>query len=122
MLAVDFGVWELADRSHAIQNWRSPIADVVFLVLGSAWIAPPENHLWEVPCAVLALLVPFFFASYGSEYLVMSHMLALPDDDTSSRTSHSIRIAVRNANLVTYGIMATLTSLWLVSSLVHRSS
>lgn len=120
LLGVEFGVAELADLSPALQNWNSPIATVIFLLFDSAWIGPPEHHLWIVPAAVLILLVPFFFASYGTEYLVLRFMVGVPEGGPPNLAYRRVRVAVRNANLVTYGAMFIGTSVWLVISLWRR--
>jgi len=121
MLGVEFAAIGIADRSNAIQNWHSPIAQVIWFLVGSAWIGPPsETNLWVIPAATLALLVPFFFASYAIEYIVVNYMVGMPEGGLPSLASRRVRIAVRNANLVTYGAMFVATSAWLVFSFVRR--
>jgi hypothetical protein len=121
MFAAEFGMSELVGRSEKLQNWHSPVAKVIFLFLGSAWIAPVEGKdAWLIPAATLALLISFFFASYGVEYLVMWFMLGMPEEEPPDLAYPRVRIAVRNANLVTYGAMFLATSVWLVISLPHH--
>lgn len=121
MLGVEFAAFGLISASPAIQNSNSPLASVILFALSSAWIGPPAGeHAWIIPCAVLVLLVPFFFASYGVEYAIINHMLGMPEGDPSNLTSRRIRAAVRNSNLVTYGIMAAATSILLIVSLLHH--
>src|SRR6266850_3962946 len=68
MLGVEFVTFGIIERSGAIQNWHSPLANVIGLFLGSAWIGPfDRSNVWVVPAAALVLLVPFFFASYYIE-------------------------------------------------------
>ena len=118
MLAVEF--INMIDRNGAIQNWRSPLAQVIGLFLGSAWIGPPsEKNVWIIPAATLVLLVPFFLASYGIEYLVVRHMVGMSEGGPPNLTYRRVRIVVRNANLITYGAMFVATSLWLVFSFAH---
>jgi hypothetical protein len=117
MLAVEFA-GALAMRGAAMENTKSPIAGAVFFILSAAWVG--DEGAWVIPGAVLVLLIPFFFASYWLEYLVINHMLGMPEGDPSNRTSRRIRRAVRNANLVTYGIMIIGTSIWLITSLRHK--
>lgn len=70
MVGVEFGTMGLADSTHYIRTWQSPIAEAVLFFLSSAWIAPVEGKTaWLIPSATLALLIPFFFASYLIEYL-----------------------------------------------------
>ncbi len=118
MLALEFGTMGLVDRSPAIQNWNSPLANVIFFFLSSAWIGPPEGKsLWlaaMVPAATLVLLIPFFFASYGLEYLVLRFMVGMPEGGPPNVSYPRVRTAVRNANLITYGTMFVATTVWLV--------
>lgn len=73
-----------------------------------------ENESWMFPAAALFLLVPFFFATWLVEYVVMRNKLAI--EIVESR-SDSIELkdaeamvfrGVRNANLLTYGLIALL--------------
>jgi hypothetical protein len=121
MLGVEFATFGIVDHIHAIQNWRSPLASVVWLLLGSAWIGPPgEKNLWVIPAACLVLLVPFFFASYGIEYLVVKNMVGIPEGGPPNLAYNRVRIAVRNANIVTYGAMFLATSAWLAAWFARR--
>lgn len=121
MLGVEFLMFGIVDRSNAIQNWRSPLAEVVGLFLSAAWIGPPsEKNAWVIPAATLVLLVPFFLASYGIEYLVIKSMVGMPEGGPSNLSYPRVRIAVRNANLTTYGAMFVATSVWLVYAYLHR--
>jgi hypothetical protein len=118
MLIVEFIAFGIIERVNVIDKWRSPIAQVVWLFLGSAWIGPPgKNSMWVVPAATLVLLVPFFLASYVIEYRVMKFMVGMPEDGPPNLAYSRVRIAVRDANLVTYGAMFVATVLWLVFSL-----
>jgi len=35
--------------------------------------------VWWIPAAILFLLVPFFFVSYGIEYGVVAYMVGMPE-------------------------------------------
>jgi hypothetical protein len=121
MLGVEFGAWGLAEKSHAIQNWHSPLANFIFLLVGSAWLGPPDDkNMWLIPAATLVLLVPFFFASYGIEYLVVKFMVGMPEGGPPNLAYPRVRIAVRNANLISYGAMFVATAVWLLLSLPHH--
>ena len=121
MLGLEFATMGIVEWKFPNQNWNSPIVKMVFFLLSSAWIRPPAiNQLWLVPAAVLVLLVPFFFASYGIEYLVVRHTLKIPDGGPANTAYSRVRIAVRNANLVTYGLMFLGTAVWLVTQLPYR--
>ena len=119
MFAVElgtFGVIGLVDKSNAIQNWHSPLANVIFFLLSSAWLGPTDRK-WVVPAATLVLLIPFFFASYWIEYFIVRRMVGMTDGLPPNLAYPRVRIAVRNANLVTYGAMFLATSVWLGVSL-----
>lgn len=124
MLAVEFGglgAFSLFEKVTSNQKWGdSPLADVILMLMGSAWIGPVEGRdQWVIPAATLVLLVPFFFASYWVEYFVVRRMVIGPDEEKSDLTRPSVRTAVRDANLVTYGIMF-FGVVWLVILLAHR--
>lgn len=95
----------------------SPLADVIFLLVGSAWLGPGVTP-WMIAGACLVLLIPFFFASYGVEYTVVR--LLMRNDDLSEAALRDVRIAVRNANLVTYALLFVGTSVWLAWAYAHR--
>jgi hypothetical protein len=120
MLSVDYAATGMVSWGYTSQGWDSPIANAISLLLGSTWIGPPENGLWIVPAATLVLLVPFFFASYGIEYLVVKAMVGKPEGGPPNLAYPRVRIAVRNANLVTYGAMFLATSVWLITQLHGR--
>jgi hypothetical protein len=121
MLGVEFATMGVVQWRYPNQNWNSPIANAIFFLLSSAWIGPPgKNSLWLVPAATLVLLVPFFLASYGIEYLVISYMVGMPEGGPPNVAYPRVRIAVRNANLITYGAMFVGTAVWLLTQLPHR--
>jgi hypothetical protein len=64
------------------------------------WLIPYEEDLnWMIPVAGLVLLIPFFFASWWSEYFVSKKL-------NKSLPSLFISGKVRNANLITYSLLA----------------
>jgi hypothetical protein len=63
--------------------------------------------------------VPFFFASYSIEGTVARIMAETPDSGLQDIPYPGLRLAVRNANLITYGFMIVATSMWLVIALRH---
>ena len=114
MLGLQFGAMASVERSHFLDS-NSPLATAVALLLNSAWIPPAEgSNVWWIPAAILVLLVPFFFASYGIEYLVMAYMIGMPSGGPENLAYPRIRTAVRNANLATYGAMFIAASIWLI--------
>jgi hypothetical protein len=114
MLAIEFGTMGLVGESSALQDWHSPIANVIFFLFSSAWLNPDLGEsAWVIPAATLVLLIPFFFASYWIEYLVVRRMVGMPDGEPPNLAYPRVRAAVRNANLVTYVAMFVATSVWL---------
>src|ERR1700684_3140249 len=43
MFGIEFLAFSAIEHSNAIQNWNSPIVSVVWLFLGSAWLAPMSD-------------------------------------------------------------------------------
>ena len=76
------------------------LGKVLSVTLQAAWLIPYESDLhWMIPVAGLVLLVPFFFASWWSEYFVTKKML-------KDHSAQRVKIAVRNANILTYVLLA----------------
>lgn len=106
--------------SRAADKWNSPLAHVVVTVLAPAWLGPDERNLyWMVPLAAIVLLVPTFFLSVWIEAFVVNRMVSVPEGDSSNLTSSRIRATVRNANLVSYGLLTFAASSWLLIMLVR---
>jgi hypothetical protein len=140
MLGVEILAGAAVNRSQALHNWQSPLANVIGFLLGSAWIAPPERNVWMVPAATLVLLVPFFFASYLIEYFVLKAMVGVTEAGPSSLAEEMasngkwqfgddegilvpnsrVRVAVRNANLITYGAMFIGAAIWLSREMLQH--
>jgi hypothetical protein len=73
---------------------------VLSVTLQAPWLIPYESELyWMIPTAGLFLLVPFFFVSWWSEYLVSKQIL-------KDRPEQSVKIGIRNANIITYALLA----------------
>ncbi|WP_306519921.1 hypothetical protein [Rheinheimera sp.] len=91
----------------------SYMGKVLAVTWQAPWLIPYETDLnWMIPAAGLVLLVPFFFASWWSEYLVSKEMLqALP--------SNILKVKVRNANLITYCMLASWpVGFWVLNSVI----
>lgn len=91
----------------------SYMGKVLAVTWQAPWLIPYETDLnWMIPAAGLVLLVPFFFASWWSEYLVSKKMLqALP--------SNILKVKVRNANLITYCMLACWpVGFWVLNSVI----
>lgn len=81
-----YGLNSTLDKILAV-TWQAP------------WLIPYESDLhWMVPVAGLVLLIPFFFVSWWSEYLVSKRLIEAHKGATMKR-------AIRNANLITYGLL-----------------
>lgn len=115
MLTREFGFVGVMAKNESFQNSDSPLAKVIMVLFGSAWVGPPEGgDVWFLPAVTLVLLIPFFFASYWVEYRVIKRMVGKPEGGLPILAYPRVRIAVRNANLITYGAMFVATSVWLV--------
>jgi len=121
MLGLEFTAIASVDQKTSVLDSSRPLATVIAFLLHSAWIGPVEgNNAWWIPAATLVLLVPFFFVSYGLEYLVMAYMIGMPSGGPENLAYPRVKWAVRNANLVTYGTMFVATTIWLLISLPHH--
>ncbi len=97
---------------------------VIFVTLQAPWL-PPLDHaeFWVFHGAALFLLIPFFFATWLIEYLVMTTKLVRKIVETHptiefSAAGKMLSQAVRNANLLSYGLIAMLLILSLILSAV----
>ena len=88
------------------------LGKVLSVTFQAAWLIPYESDLyWMIPVAGLVLLVPFFFVSWWSEYFVSKKML-------KEHSSQKVKIAVRNANIITYALL----TLWPIGFWVLNSA
>jgi len=87
---------------------KPPLLKFLILLWESPWISiGKRNSLrWMIYASGLILIIPFFLASWVSEYWIISYFLA----DNSLTT---INKAVRNANLFSYFLLA-IYGLWLL--------
>ncbi len=84
--------------AHGIDSFIKKIGAVTWQ---APWLMAYEKEFnWMIPAAGLFLLVPFFFASWWTESFVSKKML-------HGLSSQKINLKVRNANLLTYGLLAT---------------
>ncbi len=78
----------------------SPLKQFLAVTWQAPWLIPYEPELkWMIPSATFFLLVPFFFVSWRIEYKVANRLLKEIDQT-------QLNAAVRNANLVSYGLLA----------------
>ncbi|WP_212748194.1 MULTISPECIES: hypothetical protein [unclassified Pseudoalteromonas] len=98
-----YGVDTFVGKMLAV-TWQAP------------WLIPYESDLhWMILFAGLFLLIPFYFVSWWSEFLVSKKILA----DTAL-SSNNIKIKVRNANLITYSLLAFWPIGWYVVGYVLK--
>jgi hypothetical protein len=114
MVILQFAVMAALEGTRSSQQSNSPMASTVVFLLSPAWLPPVGRNLWLIPAAVLLILVPFFFVSYGIEYAIVRKMVGSPTGEPPNLAYPRVKIAVRNANLVTYGAMFVGTSVWLI--------
>lgn len=78
----------------------SPLKQFLAVTWQAPWLIPYDSEMkWMIPSATVSLLVPFFFASWWIEFRVAERLLK--DIDQTK-----LNAAVRNANLVSYGLLA----------------
>ena len=78
------------------------------------WLMPYDSEMqWMIPVASVVLLVPFFFASWGIEYLVARVMLRGADQQLLLR-------AMAKANLVSYALLGVVMPV-VLAVMVSRS-
>ncbi len=88
----------------------SVVGKILAVTWQAPWLMPYENDMnWMIPLAGLILLVPFFFASWWSEFFVTKKM-------NCSLPLQKVKRKVRNANLVTYTLLAAWpVGFWFIS-------
>lgn len=80
-------------RAHGI---ATPLQKFLAATWQSPWLIPYETQFWwMVPIALTTLLVPFFFASWQSEYLLLRRMFG-------AEARQTVKAACFQANLLTY--------------------
>lgn len=92
----------------------SIMSKILAVTWQAPWLIPYENELdWMIPMAGLVLLVPFFFASWWSEYIVTKKII-------QTQPSEIIKNKVRNANLITYSLLlAWPIGFWVFNSIFY---
>lgn len=79
---------------------NSVMGKVMSVTWQAPWLMPDEENLhWMIPTAGLVLLIPFFYVSWWSEYLVSKKL-------NKTLPKLTIKDKVRNANLITYFLLA----------------
>lgn len=97
----------------------TPLGKILSVTWQAAWLLPIDSELyWMVPCAMFVLLVPFFFASWLSEFGIAILFLR-----KSNIEIKSIRKTVFWANAASYGLLALVVAGYFIFSvLTHRVS
>lgn len=96
--------WALLLVMQAVLGGGSPFGleslrgKVLSVTLQAPMLIPYDDARWLLPTAGLVLMVPFFFASWWTEYWLARRLLRdLPRP--------AVWTAVRNANLISYGLL-----------------
>jgi hypothetical protein len=100
-----------------IQHWHGPVARAIGFIFAVAWLPPFGVTRAAIPLAALVLLIPFYFVSVWSERLVMKRMLQATSEEVAPEGGVSKKRlwrAVRDANLLSYGFLVFVTSMWLI--------
>ena len=97
-----------------------PVKKILEVTLQAPWLLPFEpEEFWIFHSAALFLLIPFFFATWFIEYLIVKNRLAVEitkvDPEIDLRVAEQrISPAVRNANLISYGLIAVVIIISLI--------
>ena len=85
---------------------------IFIITLGAPWIAPftETQAYWIIPAASLFLLIPFYFVTWYVEYRCLKKRIKKTKPATLSR-------AVRNINLISYGLLGIIVLGWLFFSI-----
>ena len=101
---------------------------LISVTLQSAWMFPypDETAYWVFYLSALFLLIPFFFATWLVEYVVMRNKLASEVVNTNeaveiSTAERTVFRTVRNANLLSYGLIALLIVVSLILVALNRT-
>lgn len=95
---------------------KGPIGYFVAAIASAAWASPlmVENR-FVAPLALVALFVPAFLISWLVEYFIVKHFVDAGSGSLvteNHRSSRDIRVAVRNANLASYGLLLGGFAIW----------
>lgn len=93
----------------------SVLGKVISVTWQAPWLIPYESDLnWMIPIAGTVLLIPFFLVSWWSEYSVTKIY-------AKSHSSKTVLLKVRNANLITYGLLVLWPiGLFIVESVINK--
>jgi len=99
---------------ESITRANNAFAAAFATIVGAAWLGPDEKYgYWTIPLASLVLLIPFYFVTWSYEYSSVKRQMK----DTDPML---IKVATRNLNLLSYGLLAVLVLGWLIKSIVEK--
>jgi len=101
------------------------LGKLLSVTLQAPWLLPfGENEAWIFYIAALFLLIPFFFSTWLVEYVVMRDKLAggvvnVENGVIDLKDAEKLVFkGTRNANLLTYGCLAFLLSVGLITAVI----
>jgi hypothetical protein len=101
---------QMLSGGGAAYGLRTPLEKFLAITWQAPWLIPYESDLyWMIPAAGLFLLIPFFFASWYVEYIVAKWIV-------KEVAVKDLRRGVRNANLVSYALLAAFLMVVLVTA------
>ncbi|HUR96987.1 MAG TPA: hypothetical protein VMZ26_02850 [Pyrinomonadaceae bacterium] len=101
-------------------NATGSVGTIMSVTLQAPWLLPlGREEFWKFHLAGLFLLIPFFFATWVIEYAAVRNRLATGTVEAGHiadlrSAERMVWKAFRNANLLTYGLIASLLILSLV--------
>lgn len=94
-----FGVQAITGGGRGGPSVETLVGKLLAVTWQAPWLLPYESaSYWMVPVAMLALLVPFFFASWFIEYQVSKRMMR-------GLETGVVKNAVLRANLASYALL-----------------
>lgn len=96
-------------------QWDGP-GKFIFFLITAPWLWPFGSDMyWMAPGAALLLLVPFFFASFWTEYF--TGKMLFRDEDPKK-----IKLWAWKANCISYAFMFFITTIWLTVNIVNHQT
>ncbi len=117
----------LFTRGGTAFGLATPLRRFLSVTIQAPWLVPygPSEMRWMVPTAALALIPPFFLASWLLETLIVSASLRKRNLDLwkphdPRARSRVLRSSVFRANIASYAMLAIAILVWLGISLARR--
>lgn len=106
-------ILELVTDGGSAYGLTTPLQKFLAVTWQAPWLIPYERELyWMIPAASLALLVPFFFASYFIEASLVARL-------ERRFPVSQVRAAVFRANVASYIGLAIFNIVWLMWSIEY---